>query len=234
MRNSKRLLIALLALIMAMPTMAQFETHRKRSRYNHNDTERYYGARLGLNIASMSSEYAGYDMDSRSGLAFGGVIGWQLANQTPLWLETGLFYSEKGGKTHWTEPTEDGPSINEKVTVRLSYFEVPIVVKYSFDTGVDDLYVQPFLGGYLALGIGGKTKEYGEYNANTHQYRGRSSYSSFDNFNRFDGGLRIGCGAEYKMVYGELGFDFGLANVSKGDFDTTHTRNFFINVGVNF
>lgn len=224
MKNSRRLFIALLALIIAMPTMAQFETHRKRSRYNNNDTERYWGIRLGLNIASLSSETADYDMDSRSGLAFGGVYGLQLANDTPLWLETGFFYSEKGGKTHW-----DGG----KVSTRLSYFQAPVVVKYSFDVA-DDLYVQPFLGGYLALGIGGKTKEYGQYDNVTHTYAGRDSYSSFDRFNRFDGGLRIGCGAEYKMVYAELGFDFGLANIAKGDFDTTHTRNFFINVGVNF
>ena len=66
------------------------------------------------------------------------------------------------------------------------------------------------------------------------EYAIRESHSSFDDVNRFDAGLRVGCGAEFKMVYAELGFDFGLANISKNDFASTHTRNFFINVGVNF
>lgn len=55
-----------------------------------------------------------------------------------------------------------------------------------------------------------------------------------DTFNRFDAGLRLGCGFEYDMVYAEIGYDWGLTNISKSDFDATHTRNLFINVGVNF
>ena len=215
----KKLFTFILLAALALPTFAQFNTSRQRSRYNHNDTERYYGLRLGLNIASMSSDETNFDMDSRTGLSFGGVYGFQLANHTPLWLEAGLYYSEKGGKTHWV----DNMGNSEKVKMRLSYLQLPVVVKYSFDV-VDDLYVQPFFGGYFALGIAGQIKEYGE----------RKSYSSFDEMNRFDGGLRLGCGVEYQMLYAELGFDFGLTNISKSDFEAVRTRNLFINVGVNF
>jgi hypothetical protein len=215
----KKLFTFILLAALSLPTFAQFSTSRQRSRYNHNDTERYYGLRLGLNIASMSSDETSFDMDSRTGLSFGGVYGFQLANHTPLWLETGLYYSEKGGKTHWV----DNAGKSEKVKMRLSYLQLPVVVKYSFDV-VDDLYVQPFFGGYFALGIAGQIKEYGE----------RKSYSSFDEMNRFDGGLRLGCGVEYQMLYAELGFDFGLTNISKSDFEAVRTRNLFINVGVNF
>jgi hypothetical protein len=220
----KKLISLILVVLLAMPAFAQYESNRKRSRFNHNDTEHYYGIRLGLNIASLSSETVEFDMDSRTGLAFGGIFGFQLANSTPLWLETGLFYSEKGGKTHVPYIVE-GRTLEQtqKVTSRLCYLQAPVVVKYSFDV-FDDFYIQPFLGGYLSLGVGGKTKYYGD----------RISESSFDSFTRFDGGLRLGCGAEYKMVYAELGFDFGLADINKGDFDAIHTRNFFVNVGVNF
>lgn len=210
----KKILTLLLAVAIAMPTFAQFGTKNKRNRFSHSNTEQYYGLRLGLNVASLSSDDAHIDSDSRSGLAFGFIYGLQLANSTPLWLETGLMYSEKGGKIKFE---------GDKVTTRLTYLQVPVEVKYSFDV-YDDFYIQPFLGGYLALGIAGKIKDYGE----------RESNSSYDTFNRFDGGLRIGCGVEYQMLYAELGFDFGLADISKDDFDSTHTRNFFINVGVNF
>ena len=220
----KKLLTLILAAVLVTPAFAQFNTSRGRSRYNHNDTESYYGLRLGVNYASLSSDDADLDMDGRAGLAFGAVYGLQLANSTPVWLEFGAFYSEKGG-IHNSQPftlNEEKAGFQE-VKCRLSYLQVPLVVKYSFDL-VDDFYIQPFLGGYVALGLGGKMKYYGEEKSN----------STFDTFDRFDGGLRVGCGLEYQMLYAEAGFDFGLANIGDSDFDGVHTRSFFINVGVNF
>ena len=87
--------------------------------------------------------------------------------------------------------------------------------------------VQPFLGGYLALGVGGKTKIPAR----------REAYSSFDSkegFQRFDGGIRLGCGLQYDFVYAELGYDIGLANISHDYFDTSRTGAFFATVGFNF
>lgn len=210
----KKLLMIILMGAVVAPIFAQYQSQRERSRYNRRGTEQYYGLRLGLNVASLSSDAVDLDMDSRTGLSVGAVYGLQLTNSTPIWLELGAFYSEKGGETHVQ---------GEHTTCRLGYLQVPIVIKYSFDV-YDDLYVQPFLGGYLGLGISGKTKNYGT----------RESSSSFDQFNRFDGGLRIGCGVEYQMLYAEVGFDFGLANINKSDFDTVHNRNFFAAIGVNF
>lgn len=216
----RKLLFLILAGMMAVPSFAQFTTSH--SRYNHNNTESYYGIRLGLNIASMSSDMATLDTDSRSGWAFGGVYGLQLANSTPVWLEAGLFYSEKGGVSKIYDNTI------EKITYRLSYFEIPIVVKYGFDI-IDDLYIDPFIGAYMGLGVGGKAKTY------TRNIDDRVSENSFSEYaNRFDAGLRVGCGVEYQMLYAEFGFDFGITNISKSDFDTVRNRNMFINIGVNF
>ncbi len=216
----KKILLLLSATVLAVPLWAQFNTNKSRSRYSHSDTEKYYGLRLGMNYASTSSDDHFFDSSGRSGLAIGAVYGFQLANNTPLWLESGLFYSEKGGKTHhlWG-------FIDEKVTYRLTYLQLPVVIKYSFNVD-DDFYVMPFVGGYLATGIAGKTKYY-----TTRQVE--SSFNS-DGFHHFDGGLRLGCGAEYKMLYAEVGYDLGLANVSHSDFDSAHTQSFFVNIGVNF
>lgn len=208
----KKIIVFAIIALLTTPSFAQFESSRQRSRYNHNDTEHYYGLRLGLNIASLSSDVADMDMDGRAGLAFGAVYGFQLANSTPIWLEVGAFYSEKGGESKYSN-----------IKTRLTYLQAPIVCKYSFDVA-DDFYIQPFLGGYLAVGFAGKTKNYTE----------REAQSSYNLVNRLDGGLRIGCGAEYQMVYAELGFDFGLANISKDDFQSVRNRCFFVNVGVNF
>ena len=65
-------------------------------------------------------------------------------------------------------------------------------------------------------------------------YATRESESVFDDMKRFDGGLRAGCGLEYRMMYVELGYDLGLANITKDDFDSAKTRCLFINLGINF
>ncbi len=210
----KRFLTIIMLAALTLPALSQYQPQHIPGRYQHSNTARYYGLRLGLNVACINSDVIDVDMDSRTGLNVGAVYGLQLSNSAPIWLELGAFYSEKGGKSR----------INgSEIKTRLSYIQVPIVMKYSFDV-YDDLYLQPFLGGYLALGVGGKTKNYTD----------RVSYSSFDNFNRFDGGLRVGCGIEYLMLYAEAGFDFGLANIYKDDFTTARTQNIFISIGVNF
>ena len=218
----------MMAFAITIPTFAQFDGGRTtRNRFNHSNVEQYFGLRLGYNYASINSSDAAIDMEGYGGFAFGGIYGLQLANSTPLWLEAGLFYSEKGGKTQDYLSTK---TINEKTTeyfqkktTRLIYLQAPIVIKYAFDVA-DDFYVQPFLGGYLALGVGGKTK----------LYHDEIAADSFDDFNRLDGGLRFGCGVEYQMIYAELGFDFGIANIGDDEFDGVHTRSLFINIGVNF
>ena len=219
----------MMAFAITIPTFAQFDGGRTtRNRFNHSNVEQYFGLRLGYNYASINSSDATLDMEGYGGFAFGGVYGLQLANSTPLWLEAGLFYSEKGGKdenklTIITDKDGKVKDLTQKVTTRLMYLQAPIVIKYAFDVA-DDFYVQPFLGGYLAMGVGGKTK----------QYTSRESHDSFDKFNRLDGGLRIGCGVEYQMVYAEAGFDFGIANISDDDFTSARNQSFFINIGVNF
>lgn len=229
----KKLLTLILAATMAIPAFSQYDTNRQRSRYNHNDTERYYGLRLGLNISTLNSNMADMDMGSRTGLMFGAVYGFQLANSAPLWMETGLFYSEKGGEINTPQDVIlSYGGTDKKVTVnnikcRLSYLQVPIVCKFNIDL-MDDLFLQPFLGGYLALGVGGRMK------FDTKEIADRQANDSFDYVNRFDGGLRLGCGIEYQMVYAEAGFEFGLTNISKSDFDRVRTQNFFLTAGVNF
>ncbi len=210
----KRIITLIMVIAFTIPSFAQFETNRGRSRYNRDDTERYYGLRLGMNVASTSSESNTFDTNPRTGLVIGFAYGMQLSKYHPLWLEASLLYSEKGGKTH-----QDG----DKVTYRLGYLQLPIIAKYGINMD-DDLYLQPFFGGYLSVGITGKMKNYGT----------RESESVFDNMKRFDGGLRAGCGLEYKMMYVEVGYDLGLANIAKDEFDNTKTRCFFVNLGINF
>lgn len=225
----KKLIICTLAALLAIPVLAQnrgyynrpnpnnMRTYRAPRPYSNGNTNTYYGLRIGLDVSTVSSESSSLDGGSSStGLGLGGYVGFQLAPATPLYLEVGFEYKEKGG-----ESTYQG----SKFTYGLNYLEMPIVLKYQIDVD-NDATIQPFLGGYLACGVSGKIKNYGAREAS-------SSYRD-DYFQRFDGGLRFGCGIQYNVLYAEIGYDLGLANIGHSDFDTTHTRCFFANVGVNF
>ena len=36
------------------------------------------------------------------------------------------------------------------------------------------------------------------------------------------------------MIYAEIGYDLGIANICHNDFDSSHNGCFYINCGVNF
>ena len=99
----------------------------------------YYGFRFGLSASHINSDAPELDgTTSKSGLNVGAVVGVQLAPQAPLFFETGLEYSEKGGK---------GNLNGEKFSIGLNYLEVPLLLKYSAYVR-PAMAVEPFVGGY--------------------------------------------------------------------------------------
>ena len=217
----KRIIIALMSLALTAPALAQ---HGRPHYYNrttnnsrHYDHQMYYGLRLGVAFSTVNSDDQYLNGSSaKSGLDIGAVVGLQLGYRSPIFFETGLSYIEKGG---------DGRYQGDKFSYSLNYLEVPMVLKYKYD--VDRSFsIQPFLGGFMSVGVGGKIKDFGM----------RQAFSSFDDdaFKRFDGGIRVGCGIQYDFLYAEMGYDFGLANISHDYFDTSHTGTLFTTIGVNF
>ena len=176
----------------------------------------YYGLRMGPAFSTIQSDdNSTKASETCTGLNFGVAVGVQLGSGEPLFLETGLYYTRKGGNA-----TSNG----DKIKYSMDYIILPVVVKYAFEVA-DDFSIQPFFGLYGGMGVGGKVKYF-----DTH-----TSLSTFgDMFNRFDGGLRFGCGLSYASFYLELNYDLGLTNISHDSFDTAHTRSLMLNVGVNF
>lgn len=181
-----------------------------------DDVQQYVGFRVGPSFANVYSDVPALkDLDSRTGLNLGVVFGRRITSNQPVFVETGLSYTEKGCKA-----VVDG----DKVTTSLCYLEIPLAFKYRY--AIDDhIKLEPFFGGFFALGLGGSIKDYAT----------RTSCSSFNNgFRRCDAGLKLGCGLSYDMFYVEMDYDLGLANVYDDSFDSTHTGAFQINFGVNF
>lgn len=115
------------------------------------DGDTYFGLRLGFGVSTVSSDNTTFDTNkSKTGLNVGVAVGTQLTSQAPVFFESGLYYTEKGGKS-----THNGT----RFTYNLDYLEAPLLVKYKVYPS-RDVSVEPFFGGYLACGIAGKIKDY--------------------------------------------------------------------------
>lgn len=220
------IMITMLAVLTAVPSLAQYVgrphgrpvTPARLSYYDngyrrHSIVDSYFGFRIGLDVATVNADDHYLDGSSpKAGLNVGFVAGFQAAPAVPVYLETGLSYMEKGGK-------------NGSYSYSMNYLEIPLLMRYHHD--LDRMTsIQPFAGVYFGAGIGGNFKEEDR----------RQAHSSFANdaFKRFDAGVRLGCGLQFDHLYAEIGYDIGLANVNRDDFNTAHTSCFFANVGVNF
>lgn len=238
----KKFILAAIAIaMMAMPTCVQAQAYRynpntpaKRSTasnfFEHSDM--YYGVRLGVgfNTIGSSSKYIKGNTVF-TGLNIGGVVGFSLTDEAPLFVETGASYAQKGAKGTYKDPSMKP----YEAKYNLGYLEIPAVVKYVYAAD-DQLSLQPFAGIFLDAGLGGSMK----MQSGIEDPQKRPAFSDYHDapddvhFKRFDIGLKLGCGVSYDVFYGEVYYDLGLANTCNDIIDTTHNRRLGINIGVNF
>lgn len=172
----------------------------------------------GLRIGPTFSTISGNDGNSsvKSGVNIGIAAGLPLSGFVPLYLESGLYYTEKGGK-----------SSNGNVSAKLDYLEIPVAFKYIADLN-GTFSIQPYLGGYAALGVGGNVKESDM----------KIAYSSFggkpEQYRRGDAGIKAGVGVGIGMFYADVSYKWGLTNITHSPYYDGHTRQLEVNFGVNF
>lgn len=205
--NMKKIIVGIMAVLFSAPSFAQFTS----GGFSLDENSVYYGVRIGINFARLGGDLYD-DLGTKVGMNLGGVIGLRLSQSAPVFLESGLYYTERGGK--------DG-----KDKASLTYLEIPILIKYGFQVD-DDVVLLPYIGPYFSYGIAGKTK-IKELDINE---------SSYDSFRHGDMGFKLGCGVEYNNLYAEAGYQFGVTNIAKdnpGDLESRGSA-FFVNIGVNF
>ena len=204
----KKFFTAILAMMLAVPSFAQFAS----GGFELDKSNLYYGARMGLAMGKLTGDCEPYD-GMKAGITLAGVIGLRLSQNAPVFLESGLYYTQRGGK--------DG-----SYTADLNCLEIPILLKYGIKA-TDDIAGLPFIGPYFALGVAGQT----EYSG----IDGKEKDSTYDHLlNRNDMGFKLGCGAEYNMIYVEIAYQFGLHNIADNDNLSIHANQLSINLGVNF
>ena len=103
----KKFFLSIVAALLAVPTFAQIGS----GGFSVSETSVYYGVRLGMNISTITGKYI--DADSKVGMTLGGVLGLRVSETTPVFLESGLYYSGRGAKD-----------------LNLNYLELPILIKY--------------------------------------------------------------------------------------------------------
>ena len=204
----KKIFATLAALVLSAPLFAQFSS----GGFKLDEEHLYYGVRFGVTSATISGDKEAEASGAKAGMTLGGVVGIKLTSSAPVFLESGLYFTQRGGKGGV-----------DKRDVRINHLEIPLLVKYGIQA-TDEIAVIPFFGPYFSWGIGGKTKIEG------------SKHSSFNDglYNHPDMGFKLGCGAEYNNLYLELGYQIGVANISNTDDFTAHGNAFIANFGVNF
>lgn len=207
----KKVLSTIVAILIAAPTFAQYSS----GGFSLDEENLYYGVRLGMTSATLTGDVI--DLGSRFGLTLAGIVGLRASNTAPVFLESGLYYTERGAK-------------KDKVTLSYNNLEIPFVVKYGLKVS-DDIALLPFLGPYFSYAISGKYKstlkgaefEWGAFDE-----------KQWSGLKRANMGIKLGCGAEYNNLYLELGYQFGITNICKDKDFTARSNALFVNFGVNF
>ena len=186
----------------------------------------YFGIRIGLSAARLNANNLSTYMPGlkgQTGLNIGAVYGINFTEEVPAYFELGLKYTEKGARSNTWVTNYETQEKEHKYTYYydVNYLEMPFVFKYKYALD-DNTSIQPFLGGYVAVGVAGKSYEEKSF-TNKH-------------FKTFDGGVRLGCGLAITKVYFELALDLGLSNVSQlGEYNSyAKNNNLELNVGLDF
>lgn len=203
----KKFFTAIVALMLAAPSFAQYSS----GGFELDKQNLYYGVRIGMTAANLSGDA---DTDTKVGMTLAGVVGLRVSQSTPLFLESGLYYTERGAKN-----------------VGYSNVEIPLLIKYGIKA-TDDIAVLPFVGPYFARAGWGKTKI--DNGDGTTSKVGTFDEKKWTGLSRLNMGFKIGCAAEYDMLYLELGYQIGVTNISKDDNLSIHSNALFANFGVNF
>ena len=198
----KKILLSIAMMAVSLTSFAQYSS----GGFSLDKENMYYGVRIGVNIANLSGDF---DLGTKVGMNLAGVIGLRVSNAAPVFLESGLYYTEGGAK-------KDG------VTQSYNCLEIPLLIKYGFKAG-ENFAILPYVGPTFAMAL--KTSA---------SISGNGAKGEVDiDLNKPNMGFKLGCGAEYNNIYLEAGYRFGLTDMAKDD-PTGHANAFYVNFGLNF
>lgn len=154
---------------------------------------------IGMNISKFTGGY-----DSQIGYHIGARAKTEIPSlANGIYANAGAFLTLKGASFDFGDLGNSRTNMN--------YLEIPIHIGYQYAIN-DQFTVFGEFGPYFAVGLFGKTKgEELDYNDYFDEITTSYSYNTFDDFKRFDFGLGLRFGIEFKQKYTlSIGYDFGL------------------------
>jgi hypothetical protein len=191
------------------------------------------GIRGGINFSSASQTELGNDVykrGTRKGFNFGISYQQLLMRSEPVYIETGLYISEKGfsqnvnyeryaihGGDKWLSIDEFYYKTN------LLYLQIPALINYHFIIN-NKVRIEAYGGIYAAYGIGGRTMladveyRFPMVGGNGFIYHNKK-VKSFDNsiFKKLDFGVKFGVGATFYNIHINVGYELGTVK-SEGEY----------------
>ena len=195
-----------------------------------------FGVDVGVNVSSLSISGTFLNVAPSSKMGFSGGLSYQrlVVPSQPIYIETGVYYSQKGAIYR-----EDELALE----LSTSHFEVPLLVNYRVDLG-SNFSMVPSAGLYCSYGVAGDyalsgTSGDSELDGNLEVMEDYSVYGSGGEFKRGNMGMRLGVGFGWKMVVVRAIYERDLLNGSKiqdGVNDNSKTKNqvFRFSVGYRF
>ena len=199
----RKFLIAIVACMFAAPSFAQFTS----GGFSFDEEHLYWGVRFGINFSSISGDLKADK--GRTGMTLGGVVGLRVTDSAPVFLESGLYYTQRGAKKLTGFKAEHNP---KTLDGKLNYLEIPVIIKYGITTE-NNIAILPFIGPYFSFAVAGDT----------------------DYLKRNDMGFKLGCGLEWNNLYLEALYQMGVLNINDYETDefSSHGNAFGINFGIN-
>jgi len=156
-----------------------------------------WGVEVGLSSTTFGGD-ATDGLNRRGGFTLGVTYDYPIQAVPNLSVMGGLFYLAKGAK--FDEGDMD-------IKYNANYLELQATAKYAYTLPIlnNDLKAFALAGPYIAYGLGGKSGYHDE------------EESTFDAFKRFDAGLVLGFGVEYKRYSLTCRWGIGLSNIVDAD-----------------
>lgn len=200
------------------------------------DSPIQFGVRGGVTLSNFTGDLY---QDAKNRVGFNVGITMDYAFTEKWYLMTGLEFTTKGAKAEFKELIPGVATVKTRYKMSPSYLELPIHVGYKLGLSENTNLVM-HAGPYLAYGLGGKVKIDGKSTSEDgiSQVSGKTKFFGKDGMaNRFDCGLGIGLGLEFGKIGVDLGYDFGLVNITKkieGKRPATRTASAYLSLGYKF
>lgn len=169
---------------------------------------RYPRAHFGLRLAYTSNSLSGDNVSSTATalpyISAGCALDFRVAS-IPLYLETGMYYVNKGSKDVEHYYINNRYYSDEDVTYNNHSLVIPLLLSYHLYF-TDNMSIQPFAGVFF----GYQTED-----------------ERLDGIERYEWGFRVGMGWNLGRLYLNTGYDFGAKS------ENYYNNTLFVTLGIN-